>query len=287
MKLLTCFKSGFIRTVRSWMGLLIIWVFTLFLVSMVALPMKAGLKSVLGKSMVTELFTDGLNIDVLVSFGSSLPVFISSFFSGFVLLIVLGLMINIFLTGGLFTFLQQQDKKPTAALFFSGAASNFWSFLIITVIVTLMILVVGFIVMGIPAIMSAGGDSLSEDAASKIGRVFSVLFVLILPIFILVADYARSWQVSNDTKAGFRAIGYGFSQTFRTFLSSYPSMILLLAIQFLYGWVVLSILKGIAPSTGMGLFLLFLFSQLLVFIKILLKSWRYGTVIELMSLHHR
>ncbi len=64
-------------------------------------------------------------------------------------------------------------------------------------------------------------------------------------------------------------------------------MIFLLAVQFLYGWAVLSILKGIAPSTGMGLFLLFLFSQLLVFIKILLKSWRYGTVIELMSLHHR
>jgi hypothetical protein len=105
----------------------------------------------------------------------------------------------------------------------------------------------------------------------------------LISIIILVADYARAWQVTNESNACFRAIGFGFSQTFRTFLSSYPLMIILLTVQLLYGWLVLSILPGLKPLTGGGVLQLFLLSQFLFFIKILLKAWRYGSVTSMME----
>ena len=56
-------------------------------------------------------------------------------------------------------------------------------------------------------------------------------------------------------------------------------------IQALYGWLVLSIITGMKPVTGVGVFLLFILSQLLFFIKILLKGWRYGSVTRLMEIN--
>lgn len=56
-------------------------------------------------------------------------------------------------------------------------------------------------------------------------------------------------------------------------------------IQILYGWLVLNIISGIKPVTGGGVFLLFILSQLLFIIKILLKGWRYGSITKLMEIN--
>ncbi len=283
MKILASFRLGAILSAKAWKGVLTIWFISLFMVSMMALPMQAGIKSVFGRSMVTELLADGLNFDVLVSSVPAFLTILSSFISRFFLIILMGFLVNIFLAGGLFGILKKSEAKPTAAIFFKEAAANFWSFLIITFIMTLIILVLGFIVIGIPVMIASGGRSPSEETAPGIGRIALICFALILPVFILVTDYARVWQVSAGKKSGFSAIGFGFSQTFRTFLSSYPLMIVLLLVQFLYGWFVMSILEGKSPSTGGILFLFFLFSQVLVIIKIFLKGWRYGSVTALME----
>jgi hypothetical protein len=88
-----------------------------------------------------------------------------------------------------------------------------------------------------------------------------------------------------DRNVCFKAIGFGFSQTFKTFLSSFPLMIILLVVQLSFGWLVLKILPGIRPATGGGVFHMFLLSQILFFLKIMLKIWRYGSVTVLMAVN--
>jgi len=131
-------------------------------------------------------------------------------------------------------------------------------------------------------IMSAAGPP-HEGTAFKTGHILALLVVLIIPVFVLMADYARAWQVSDVKKAGFRSISKGFSLTFSNFFFSYFFMVILLAVQILFGLLFFKILSGSHPVTGGGVFLLFIISQVLFIFKILLKTWRYGSISSLVE----
>jgi hypothetical protein len=282
MNIVLSIRTGFVRALRSWRVVLIDWILTFSIVILVALPLRTALNSWLGSSMITERLANGINFDVIADLGTNFTALISMFSIGFFLVIFIGLLINVFITGGLFNCMKGTNGKFSSSIFFSGAISNFWSYFVIMLIISIIILVVGFLVIVIP-ILIAGGSGSIEGSKLRAFIRFGSIFLLILPLFLLIADYSRAWQVAREKSSCFKAIGFGFSQTFRTFLSSYPMMILILLGQILFGWLVLSILPGMKPDSGGSIFLYFLLSQLLFFIKILLKVWRFGSVTALME----
>jgi len=58
-------------------------------------------------------------------------------------------------------------------------------------------------------------------------------------------------------------------------------MLIMVIVQALYVVLVVKILSGYTPDTGGGMFLLFLLSQVLFFIKLYLRALRYGGVAAL------
>jgi hypothetical protein len=198
-------------------------------------------------------------------------------------MMLVGFLMNAFLSGGLFDSLKESSGKFSTAEFFRTSSKNFWSFSIISFIISLIIFLLGIILIVVPVSLVSQAEIPSEGAAFKTGIIGIAIFLLLLVALLLVADYARAWQVSNEKKNCFRAIGFGFRQVFRTFLSSYRLMLVLLIVQLLYGWLVLTVLPGIKPATAGGIVLLFLVAQLLFLIKILLKTWRYGSVTKMMA----
>jgi len=283
MKIFIAIKSAALRSLKSWKGVLIVWLSSLLLVSMLAIPMKGALNSGFGNSMITEKLADGINVEVFLDLGATLKSLVSYFSTGFFVAILIGFLLNVFLNGGLFDSLKGSSGKFSTAEFFRASAKNFWPFLVISLILNIIIISLALLIIGIPMAIVGQAAISSEDAVSKTGIIVISIFLLLLTILILVADYARAWQATKDRNACFRAIGLGFSQTFRTFLSAYPLITILLVVQLLYGWLVLSILPGMKPVTGGGVLLLFLLSQLLFYFKILLKVWRYGSVTSLME----
>ncbi|MFA5818218.1 MAG: hypothetical protein WC854_02945 [Bacteroidales bacterium] len=283
MKLFIALKSAAIRSSKLWKGILIVWFSTLLLVCALAIPMKGALNSGFGRSMITEKLADGINVEVFADLGATLKSLISYFSTGFFLLILTAFLMNTFFSGGLFNSLKGSSGKFSAGEFFRASAKNFWPFLVISLILYIIVLILAILIIAVPVAMVSKADVPSDGAVFKTCIIVVSIFLLLLTILFLVADYARAWQVTKERNACFKAIGFGFSQTFRTFLSSYLLMIILLVVQILYGWLVLSILPGMKPVTGGGVFLLFLLSQFLFFIKILLKAWRYGSVTSLME----
>ncbi len=245
--------------------------------------MKGALNSGFGRSMITEMLADGINVEVLADLGANLKNLVSYFTTGFFWVILIGFLMNVFFSGGLFDSMKGSSGNFSAGEFFRASAKNFWPFLVISLILYSIILFLAFIVIGIPMSIVGKADVPSEGALFKTGIIVFSIFFLLLTILILVVDYARAWQVTKERNECFKAIGFGFSQTFRTFLSSYPLMIILLILQVLYGLLVFSILPGMKPVTGGGVFLLFLLSQFLFFFRILLKVLRYGSVTSLME----
>jgi hypothetical protein len=147
-----------------------------------------------------------------------------------------------------------------------------------------IILLMAVLIIVLPVSIASQSESSPDGGAFKTAIIVTSFFLLVLTLLLLVADYARAWQVSNDNNACFKAIGFGFRQTFRTFFSSYTLMLIMLLVQVLYVRLVLSILTGMKPVKEGGIIILFLISQLFFFIKVLLKTWRYGSVTKLMEL---
>jgi hypothetical protein len=287
MKISIVLKTAASRTLKSWKGALIIWLCSLLLVSTLAIPVKGVLNSGFGSSMITGRLVNGIDIEVFSDLGDTFRSLISYFSSGFFILTVVGFLLNVFLSGGLFSGLRGSSVNYSAGEFFRASAKNFWSFLAILVITSIIVILLAFLVVVIPLSIVYQVEIPVEGDLFKTFVIVLPAFILLQTIILLVADYARAWQVSGKENACFRAIGFGFSQTFRTFLSSYSLMLILVVVQILYGWLVLKILSGMKPVTEGGVFVLFLLSQFLFFIKILLKVWRYSCVTSLMGMNSK
>jgi len=285
MKMLKALKTAFPRTIYLWKGALIIWFSSLLLVSILAMPIKSALKSGFGQSMITEKLAGGLNFEVFADLGVAFKSIMSFFSVGLFMIILVGFILNVFFAGGIFDRLKGSSAKFSASEFFSSSAKNFWSFLVISIIISLIIIFLGMLIVILPLSIVGQSDNSPEGALFKTGIVVMSVFFIIITILLLVADYARAWQVTIDKNKCFKAIGFGFSQTFKTFFSSIPLMIILLLVQFAFGWLVLEILPGMRPATGGGVFYLFILSQILFFLKIVLKIWRYGSVSCLMQIN--
>jgi hypothetical protein len=130
----------------------------------------------------------------------------------------------------------------------------------------------------LPVSITIQSKSPHEGAAFFTLLISGILYLISLMILYLVADYARVWQAGNEKKACFSALGYGFNRTFGTLLTSFPVMLIAVIVQILFAFSALGIISLWKTSTGGGVFLLFIVSQILVLIRILLKTWRYGSI---------
>jgi hypothetical protein len=283
MKILRALISGTCRSLKSWKGVLIIWFFTLMLVTLIASPVRNVMQHGMGRSLATEQLTNGFDFDIMSDLNATMGGLSSYLTTGFFLVLLTGFLMNIFFSGGLFNSLKCSEKKFSAAEFFMSGVKNFWSFLVISLIIYAIILCLIFLIVGIPVIITSGSGDFSEAAPYRVSVITGSIFLLFLMILLLVADYARAWQVTREKNTCFRAIGFGFCQTFKRLWSSLPMMIILILVQVLFGWLVLKIIPGWRPGNIEGILLLFLSSQFLFFFKILLKTWRYGSVTALME----
>jgi hypothetical protein len=283
MKLINSLKSGFIRSARAWRGIMIMWLFSLMLVSLVAIPLKHAFKTDLGNSMITEKLAHGINIEVFADLGSSFRNLASYFLSGFLLIILIGFIINIFLTGGLFSNLSKSSSSFSIQEFLQASAKYFWPFLIVSVFISIIILFLFILICLIPVSIVVQATASAEGALLKTAIISGSVYLLLVAILLAVADYSRAWLVSSARPQFFKAIGFGFKYTFRTFPSSYSLILIILLVQFLFGWMVLSIIPGIHPSGEIGIIMLFVLSQSLYIIKIYLKTWRFGSMTSVME----
>ena len=283
MNILSALKSGFSRTLKSRKGVLIAW-FSLFILVLVFIyPFRSSLSSAFGRSMITEKLADGFDIEVFADLGSTLKSLFSFFSAGFMFVWFIGFVMNAFLTAGLFGSVRKESGRFSSQEFFRAGSKNFWSFLIITVIITLITDFLSILIIGIPVAMVSLSETISEKSAFTIIISTIIIFFLLVPVSHLVADYARAWKATNENGSGFRAIGFGFSRTFSKFWSSYIMMVLLIAAQILLGILILLVLPAWKPVTGGGVLLLLIISQLMLYARLLLKTWRYASVTSLME----
>jgi hypothetical protein len=283
MAIINHILSGAARSARSWKWILVSWIMTLIVVALVIIPFRSGFETMLGSSMITERLRDGINLEALTNVGTGFSLLVKFLTSGILMLIITGFLMNLFFSGGFFDVLRRKQGENQSRGFFSASSSNFWSFLIITLGVRLIINLLSFLMIGLPLIILASDGSGSR--VLKIIIISGAIFCLILPVLLLVSDYARAWQAASAKKDAIRALGKGFSYTFRYFFSSWLMMFLIVALQVLFTISAFSVIIRMKPDSGSGIFLMFLLSQLMFLIKIWLRTWRYGIITSKFEAH--
>jgi len=278
MKFIRAFTSGAFRALRSVKALLIIWLLTFTVLSVFTYPLRSFTLSALGNTTATNLLNDGFNISFFADLGNALRPMLSAITAGLMIVMLIFFFLYVFMNGGLFDSLYSNKFSYKASNFFRSSAKYFLSFLLVKLLVLLMILVAMFIVLGLPQILFGTG---SEETTWKIFSVTRIVAIIILPLFLLVADYSRVWLVANSQRKIFRALAYGFKATFKSFFSSYFFMLIMVLVQAGFAIIIAGLLSGYVPATGGGLFLLFLLAQVLFIIKLYLRAVRYGGVSEL------
>jgi len=233
--------------------------------------------------MAPELLSRGFDISFWLDMMPDLANILASFSIGLILFIAVSLLLNIFLSGGLFDNLRADNCKYGARDFFSASAKLFFPFLWVSILVILIILATAFIIIGIPliAMKSAGGD---EVLIMKIMNILKYVIALMIIIYLLVADYARAWLAASDRRNVFKAVGYGFKATFSSFVNSILFMLFAVGLQVAYSMGAAKLYGVIEPQSGNGLFILFLVSQILIILRIYFRAYRYAGITALYAL---
>lgn len=283
MKIFKSLGAGALRALGSWKLILIVWFVTLLLVSIFVIPVKGIMKAGLGSSTAAGLLRSGINLDILSDLENYAKSILSHFTSVWFLFMLTGVMMYAFFAGGLFKSVSDSAQTLSVPCFFRAAGKYFWYFLGVWFFVLLMMLFTGLLIVGLPAGLIAQAENPPGGVLQTVVIVTGLIFLALLIIFLLVADYARAWLIAAEKPALFRALGSGFSLTFSHLGSSFFMMLIIMVIMALFGWIVSSVIGAWKPETGGGVFVLFMVSQLLFFVKILLKIWRYGSVTTLMQ----
>jgi hypothetical protein len=275
--------SGAARSARSWKWILVSWIITLILIVLVTYPFRSGLENMLGSSMITDRLKDGLNLEALINSGTGFSLIVKFLTSGILVLIVAGFLVNLFFSGGFFDVVRKKQTENPSRGFFGASSSNFWSFFIITLAVRLIINFLSFLMIGLPLIIFASNGSSAE--VLKIIMISGGIFCLILPVLLLISDYARAWQAASAKKDAIRALGKGFSYTFRYFFSSWLMMFFIVVLQVLFTVFAFLVIAPMKPDSGSGIFMMFLLAQIMFIVRIYMRTWRYGIITSKFEAH--
>jgi len=282
MLLFKTFISGFQKTLRSIKFVLLAWVATFILGSIFAFPVKAGLKMAAGSSMVLDRTQDGILIDIFADMGRSFKTITFMGLSGLILVVVAGFMVNAFFTRGIFGVMRYNTGKARFSEFFSHTSENYWSFLGISVLLRFVIFILSLIMIIIPLSALGPGQSLNLQKAIVTASVSAVCFLFVIPVLILVSDYARAWLVVHPSASFWKSVGSGFSITFNRFFLSYFYVMLLCGLQSAF-FVLSFSLMGDWKPTGVGTLIFIIAFQVVFVAGIFMRYWRFAGIISLVE----
>jgi len=109
----------------------------------------------------------------------------------------------------------------------------------------------------------------------------TVIWALGMPVLLLVADNSRRWITSTGSRKAFSALKAGFSSLGKKFFRSYLSILIIFIINLLLLYLAFWMTAVSVPEKGGMVFLFFVATQVLFFVRLYLKAWRYATVTEL------
>jgi len=283
MSILNAFSNGFRRSGSEIKMALVIYVLNLLLAIPLALAFRSALAAGFGMSLAPEQLMQGLDFTVFQDFmranGERLLTVINQMLS----FLILSMLLQTFLAGGILSVLQDHERKFAASSFFKGCGMYFFRFfrlfLIVGVILLLVSLILGVILAAVVAAMGETSTSEVPDFWIRIAAI--VLFLVPIILILMATDYAKIHIVLHDERSAFRACGKGFGFVFRKFFAAFGLELLLLLVPILLMVLYVLVDLAIGMTSGLTILLMFFIQQLVMAGRAWIKIFFYASEMAL------
>ncbi len=282
MTLVRVLKKGAAAAALSYKQLLVIWVVSLIMILFVSIPLRVMLNAVFGHSMAVMRLTDGFDAGLLGDVGKPFLYLLSAAGAGGLVLLLAGFLLYTFFAGGLFASYTTAWGGLKMTAFIRESARNFLPFLKVNLLTLLIIAGYTFVVLGLPAVARM---ALSKGSMSEGGSMTFLYFIWILglPLWLFVADASRRWIAATGSGKAFRAMGAGFRALKERFWLSYGTVLLILIVNAMFLFLSFWYLTCSVPEKGGMILIFFIITQIMFFIRLFMKAWRYASVCEAAS----
>ncbi len=278
MKIISIYRESIGNVYRCRRIIFYLWFINIVYALAIVLPVHLLLKNQTGQSLMNDRLLQSFDLlwiaDMIFKYKEVLPLLL-----GWILLpVLLYLLLNVFLSGGMIAALKDQRILVRLPHFFHQSAWFFRRFL-------------GLFLLSIPAYIVLVGipfgiagrilDIFTSDAATEWPLIISaniklLVFFVFFTIVNMLFDYAKIITVASDAKSVFKIFWRAFKFVIRHFFGSW-ALYLTLAILFFLGSVVYMEIEQLLPSAALGwVVLIFIWQQVYLLFRLAMKMEFYA-----------
>ncbi len=276
-----------LKTQRMW------WLFygiTFVMALITALPVKGFLSTSVGNSLALNKSLPGFDYtfigDVLNEYGVSIDMILNQSIA----MVLLFYLVTVFLTGGLLAVFKERPVAFDGAVFWRGCSMYFWRVLRLSI----YFILIHLLLLGIFAALYFSMTNYMNPfkADSEVGwinnfRILGAIYLIIASFLFLVHDTAKWHMVHTGRYLLVRPFWETFGIVFKK-LGRFFLLFLLNGLTFLLFFGIYYFLKNtFEANTGFSILLLFLLSQVFVWLRVGLKFLNLSSVGYLYEGLHR
>lgn len=276
MKKISTFKAffgGFSLSNRKIKVAVYLWVINLLFALTAAAPIYSLIKKDLSRSLMDDRMLEGFDFMWLGDFAHKYGDILSIFGSALLIFMVMYVLLNVVLGGGIVGRLHAADEKATVKSFLADCGRYFWRFFrlallsipVYLVFVGLLSTLTGLVTGMFRKTAVTEWTLVYEDIANYV-----ILFIL-FTVVSMVIDYTRIHLVVNDSHKVFKGFLQAVKFVFKRFFKAW-FLYLMVALIFVIFTLAYMEISTALPVNSMGLiFLTFLLQQLYVFSRVWVK----------------
>lgn len=278
MKAFSSFLYGASTAAKSLRMILVVYLCYLGITLLLAIPFYGLFRSAAGNSLLPDSLLRGFDAtalrELLASGGKAFAFYLKAFMPW----IFLFFLLQVYLSGGIFSWVSNPRGRFTLQLFNNHGRRFFWRFLKLSLYFLVIQLITG-LVLYLPYILfTAGATGLTDAEVMRPLIVIMAGHLVILVFIFLLSDLVKSRIFQQDSPKVLKTISKCLKLAFKRFFSFYfLGLLLLLAPVFLLAGFYL-FRSSIGVGTSGMIFLVFVIQQVVIFIRVFLRVWRLAAV---------
>jgi hypothetical protein len=278
MKVIPSYLYGFSAALKSFRMIALIYLSYLGITLLLAFPFYFLFRSAAGNSQLPDSLMQGFDAtafrELLANGGKGFAFYLK----GFLPWVFLFLLIQVYLNGGVLSWISNPRGKFSISSFHRHGRKYFWRFLKLTFYFLIIHLII-FLILYIPYGLVTGSQEALTDQQQIRPLVFLICGHAVLLVFILLlSDLVKSRLFEQDSRKVLKTLFSCLKMALRHFFSFYFLGLLLLVVPLLLIAGFYLFRSSFAVSTAGLILLMFLIQQLVVLLRVFLRVWRLAGV---------